>query len=139
MLKIRILSFASEPFTKVFGRKSSLLASFITGIISMLVFAFTKNAIVAVSFILLFKLMSTLTNPLISQVYNESITEKDRATAMSMLNMVADFVTVFIQLTVGKTSDIGITLGILTGTTSCCIGLVLLICSGIFRQNKNTK
>lgn len=134
---VELFSFASDFFTKLIGRKFFIISSFFTGIICVTVFAFTHNAFIAVGVILFYTFISTLTGPLLSTIYNENITEEDRASALSMLSVITDFGSVLVQLSIGKMADISLTFGFLWGIVICLIGTALFFMSGIIKKEKS--
>ncbi len=133
---IDLLSFASDFITKKTGRTFLIITDFFIGIGGIVVFSLTKNIFVAVGTLIVICLVSTLTGPLYSKIYNENIEEDDRATVLSMLFLITDFVSVFVQLVIGKIADFNLTEGLLSGSVISIIGFMFIILSGILNINK---
>lgn len=122
-----LLSVFSAPLTKklkpkFFGSMLFALCGF-----SCLILALTNDPLISVSGVLLVGISFRLVFPLGTQLINEAITTDDRATVLSIITMIADFIAVFTNLIFGKLADFDLSCAMSFAGVISILGMCLFL------------
>ncbi len=125
----QLFSFLSDYITKKLGLLVTGSALFIITGVSAVLLSFTYSGILSVVLIIAVTFVSSVVSPLFIDMQNKLITEKNRATALSMISIAGDFVIIVVDLTLGKAADINISFAMFYVFVISMISFVLYLVS----------
>lgn len=98
------------------------------------ILTFTRSAFLSVACILLLNICFSLFQPLQKEQQNETITTRNRATALSIYSVIIDSLSVFITMVLGKVADMNISGAFGFGSLMCLGALILYSMSQPYKR-----
>lgn len=129
-----LLSAKAYKFTERFGQKKTIQVLLMNTFISCILLAYTKNYVLSVCLIAVIQGSFAITQPIILDIENKSISTNNRATMLSMYAMFGDIVASLVNISIGKFADVSIEIAFLACATICAISCALA--AVYFRKNK---
>lgn len=117
----------SDSFTKRWSARRFLLFLLTLSALCTFLLAFRVPSAVLFAAIAAIQISCSLLGPLQTNVQNESITDDNRATALSVQSLFMRAVAIGINLIVGRISEISLSSALLACGALCCISLVCVV------------
>lgn len=121
------LGILSDCFTKRLGMKGAGIFFCSTAILSCVLLALTKDALLSVGGILLLRISNSLFSPFQTEIQNRQIHTEYRATALSIHAMFIDAVGVGTNLVFGALAERKLTLAYFFGMAICAVSMILFL------------
>ena len=115
-----------EKISNFFGVRHSIIISSLLPAIGFLILAYVFNPFLSVTLYLLIRIISSIREPIFSELINEELSSTNRAALLSVISMVSGILTFIFRPIIGAVSDIDIKYGFI------CLGVLCLISAFAF-------
>ncbi len=126
----------SARLTEKIGRRRTLILLPLVSALACFILALTKNGLLSVLAVSLFRVAFNLYQPLQATVQNQAIRSEDRATALSVHAVLLDGITIPATLFLGRLSEGSLSAAFLLGVALCLGSMGLLGWAGRGKSSK---
>ena len=126
----------SARLTEKIGRRRTLILLPLVSALACFILALTKNGLLSVLAVSLFRVAFNLYQPLQATVQNQAIRSEDRATALSVHAVLLDGITIPATLFLGRLSEGSLSAAFLLGAALCLGSMGLLGWAGRGKSSK---
>lgn len=110
-----------EKLSKIFSVKHSLIISSVIPALGFLILAYVFNPILSVILYLLIRIISSMRDPIFSELINKELSSNNRAALLSVISMISGILTFIFRPIIGILSDIDIRYGFIFLGILCLI------------------